>query len=136
MTRVLENPSDSPMSVFFSRLRYSPWRLFALRVSSIARDHDRVPFHLHRHLGIIGLGDLALGALQEHRSRLDGHLHSLGDLDRQTTDSRHCLLLAYQMLQSSSPPAFFSRAFLPVVTPREVVTMIVPKPLRTRGRVL
>jgi hypothetical protein len=42
----------------------------------------------------------------------------------------------YQIVQISSPPAFFSRAFRPVVTPTEVVTMRVPKPLYTRGRVL
>lgn len=39
----------------------------------------------------------------------------------------------YQIEQISSPPAFFSRALRPVVTPTEVVTMSVPKPLYTRG---
>ena len=42
----------------------------------------------------------------------------------------------YQIVQISSPPAFFSRALRPVVTPTDVVTMRVPKPLYTRGRVL
>ena len=42
----------------------------------------------------------------------------------------------YQIVQISSPPAFFSRALRPVVTPTEVVTMRVPKPLYTRGSVL
>jgi hypothetical protein len=40
---------------------------------------------------------------------------------------------AHQTPQITSPPAFFSAALRPVVTPTEVVTIRVPNPPATRG---
>src|SRR6185503_6980537 len=45
----------------------------------------------------------------------------------------HHTLLAYQTLQSTSPPPPALRAARPVITPRDVVRMLVPRPPSTVG---
>src|SRR5205823_13967409 len=86
------------------------------------------------------------------------HLHgdAFGNDDRFFSDSRHLLILVgfglsalgfsksvlkpkvqglkpYQMLQSTSPPTPAFTALRPVITPRDVVRMLVPRPARTSG---
>ena len=77
-------------------------------------------------------------------AHLDGD--ALGNRDRFLSNSRHCLisrlslpltftslLSRYQMLQSTSPPTPALTASRPVITPRDVVRMLVPRPASTSG---
>src|SRR5262249_54151184 len=68
-------------------------------------------------------------------------VHALGHDDRLLPNSRHrsslsdpnAGLLAYQTLQSTSPPTPAFTALRPVMTPRDAVRMLVPRPARTSG---
>ena len=102
----------------------------------LAADHDRVTLDGDRDVGVDGprhLAAFAPSTLTEPGATLTFTPFGIltGNLPMRDTPSPF-----YQIVQISSPPAFFSRALRPVVTPTEVVTMRVPKPLNTRGSVL
>ena len=73
-------------------------------------------------------GEGALGALHADDAVVDRRGHASRYGDRLLTDAAHQNTSA-----STSPPTFCSRASASERTPRGVETMVMPRPLRTRG---
>src|SRR5436190_3839605 len=91
-----------------------------------ARDRDRrAREHVRR--------EVALGPLHPHPAARDLDRDSGRDRNRLPSHSRHSS--SYQIWQTSSPPSPASRASRSVISPREVETIDVPSPPRTRGSV-
>src|SRR5579884_6160 len=93
------------------------------------RDHDLIVPLLDLDVAVDPLGQLALRTVHGHPLRLDRDRHTRGHRDWLPADSRH----RYQTLATSSPPIPCCRASWPVITPREVDTIVVPMPPWIRG---
>ncbi len=73
-------------------------------------------------MGFFPIRDISINLRQSRQSPLAGH------------SSRRCdRTVDYQMLQSTSPPTPAFTAARPVITPRDVVRMLVPRPASTSG---
>ena len=125
--------------------------LAELRVVGVEPGHQLTVGELEHDAGGMRLAQLALRTLDLDGAvdHLDGD--ALGHRDGFLTDSRHICYspssslnwqlswvrveveAAYQMLQSTSPPTPALTAARPVITPREVVRMLVPSPASTSG---
>ena len=93
-----------------------------------------IALELQDHVGMEGVSQGTLGSLHGDDVAIgNGHRNVCRDNNRLLTNSRHLRNPPYQTNARTSPPMWFSRAFLSVITPLEVETMAMPRPLRTLG---
>ena len=150
-------PSVTPVTALATRLRARPWNLPSCGSSVRSLATQVAVGELEVDAGRMRLAQLALRALDLDGAvdHLDGD--ALGNRDRFSyrfetylilvrsgaqvvkLDSRRSTSLTlrlaarYQMLQSTSPPTPAFTAARPVMTPRDVVRMLVPRPASTSG---
>src|SRR5262249_50946500 len=133
-----------------------PVKLAELRVLAHGLRQQLAALHAELHAWRHALLEGALRSLDLDDLGLDADGHALGPCDTFLAYSRHLLLLRspgphprlalahrrawsargsrylnYQTLQSTSPPTPAFTASRPVITPRDVVRMLVPRPPMT-----
>src|SRR5215208_5560375 len=96
-------------------------------------DDHRVPVQADLHLGVQGARELAARPLHLDRVAVDRDRDALGHRDGPPADTRHRWRLPYQTRQRSSPPVRAWRACRSLISPRDVLRIAMPSPLRTRG---
>ena len=100
------------------------------------RNLDQVAFHRHRNFRRHSEFQLAFGALDRDMLPVNLSRDARRDGDWFLADTRHGVFLfpsGQNTLQSTSPPTFCSRAEWSAMTPLGVETMVMPRPLLTRG---
>ncbi len=96
-------------------------------------DVELVALPLNANGLVKGPRELPFGAFDHNGVVLHVDLYAGRNRDWFSTDSRHNWLSHHQTTQRTSPPIFCFQAFLPVITPLDVETMVVPSPPKTRG---
>ena len=127
------NPSVTPVTALATRLRARPWNFFSVPSSRSSVATSASPSLANRMPGGTACLSDPFGPLTSTAPAAMLTVTPLGSAMGFFPIRDMCLALAYHTLQSTSPPTPAFLAARPVITPCDVVRMLVPRPPSTVG---